>query len=243
MSSEGDGSIEQSLTMSRRMPSGSGPEEGRPREVTVRAVLAATNELLDQNGFSAVTVEAIAARARVSKATIYRWWPNRSAVVMDAFLAATEPNIPFPNTGSIRKDLSEQMRRLTEMYTGKDGRTLAGLTAAAQSDPDLAEAYRSHWFAKRRAEAKTALERGIRRGELRGGLDLDIAADILYAPIYQRMLIGYAVLDDDFVNQLVDTALRGLAAPSDSPTHTNCDVGTAPDSCSSDAPTGVAVPE
>jgi AcrR family transcriptional regulator len=196
--------------MTDEQASAPGRPEGGPREATLRAVLQAASRILDQQGFAAATVEAIAARAGVSKVTIYRWWPNKDAVVMDAFLAATAASIPFPDTGSIRADLTQQVGRMVELYAGKMGRTLAGLIAESQSDPALAEAYRTRWFAARRAEAIEVLERGVRRGELRPDLDLDVAADLLYGPIYHRLLSGHAPLDDDFAEKLVDTALRGL---------------------------------
>ena len=86
---------------------------GRPRsERARRAILRAANELLEGEGFAAVTVEAIAERAGVSKATVYRWWPNRAAVVMDGFLSTVSSEVPFPHTGRAREDIRLHMRRL-----------------------------------------------------------------------------------------------------------------------------------
>jgi AcrR family transcriptional regulator len=86
---------------------------GRPRsERAHRAILQAANELLESEGFAAVTVEAIAERAGVSKATVYRWWPNRAAVVMDGFLSIVSSEVPFPHTGRAREDIRIYMLRL-----------------------------------------------------------------------------------------------------------------------------------
>ena len=186
---------------------------GRPRsERAHRAILQAANDLLESEGFAALTVEAIAERAGVSKATIYRWWPNRAAVVMDGFLSIVSSEVPFPHTGHAREDIRIHMRRLAEAFSGKIGRTVAALIAEGQSDPELAEALRSRWLAVRRAEAREILELGIERGELREDFDLEVAVDVLYGPIYYRILVGHAPLDDDLADALADHIFAGLAA-------------------------------
>jgi AcrR family transcriptional regulator len=185
---------------------------GRPRsERAHRAILRAANELLESDGFAAVTVEAIAERAGVSKATIYRWWPNRAAVVMDGFLSIVSSEVPFPHTGHAREDIRIHMRRLAEAFGGKMGRTVAALIAEGQADPELAEALRSRWLSIRRTEAREILELGIERGELRDDIDPEVAVDVLYGPIYYRMLVGHAPLDGDFADVLADHAFAGLA--------------------------------
>jgi AcrR family transcriptional regulator len=185
---------------------------GRPRsERAHRAILRAANELLESDGFAAVTVEAIAERAGVSKATVYRWWPNRAAVVMDGFLSIVSSEVPFPHTGHAREDIRIHMRRLAEAFGGKMGRTVAALIAEGQADPELAEALRSRWLSIRRTEAREILELGIERGELRDDIDPEVAVDVLYGPIYYRMLVGHAPLDGDFADALADHAFAGLA--------------------------------
>ena len=185
---------------------------GRPRsERAHRAILRAANELLESDGFAAVTVEAIAERAGVSKATIYRWWPNRAAVVMDGFLSIVSSEVPFPHTGRAREDIRLHMRRLAEAFGGKMGRTVAALIAEGQADPELAEALRSRWLSIRRTEAREILELGIERGELRDDIDPEVAVDVLYGPIYYRMLVGHAPLDGDFADALAGHAFAGLA--------------------------------
>ena len=158
-----------------------------------------------------MTVEAIAERAGVSKATIYRWWPNKAAIVMDGFLSMVSAEVPFPHTGHAREDIRLHMRRLAEAFGGKMGRTVAALIAEGQADPELAEALRSRWLSVRRTEAKEILELGIERGELREDLDPDVAVDVLYGPIYYRMLVGHARLDEAFAHILADHIFAGLA--------------------------------
>ena len=186
---------------------------GRPRsERAHRAILQAANDLLESEGFAALTVEAIAERAGVSKATVYRWWPNRAAVVMDGFLSIVSSEVPFPHTGRAREDIRIHMRRLAEAFSGKIGSTVAALIAEGQSDSELAEALRSRWLSVRREEAREILELGIERGELRDDIDPEVAVDVLYGPIYYRMFVGHAPLDDDFADALADHVFAGLAA-------------------------------
>ncbi|CAA9448955.1 MAG: Transcriptional regulator, AcrR family [uncultured Rubrobacteraceae bacterium] len=168
--------------------------------------------MLEGEGFAAVTVEAIAERAGVSKATVYRWWPNRAAVVMDGFLSTVSSEVPFPHTGHAREDIRLHMRRLTEAFGGRMGRTVAALIAEGQADPELAEALRLRWLSVRRTEAREILELGIERGELREDLDLEVAVDVLYGPIYYRLLVGHAPLDADFADALADYVFAGLGA-------------------------------
>jgi AcrR family transcriptional regulator len=177
--------------------------------------LEAAAELLDRNGLAAVTVEAIAARAGVSKTTIYRWWPNKAAVVTDSFLEFTSPKIEFEDTGSVRADLRLQMRRLVQAFAGKCGRNLAAIVAEGQADPETAEAVREHWIAVRRGATRQVLRRGVERGELRADLDLEVAMDALYGPIYYRLLVGHAPLDERFADVLADHVMAGLAIPDD----------------------------
>ena len=191
---------------------------GRPRsERARRAILQAANELLESEGFAAATVEAIAERAGVSKATVYRWWPNKAAVVMDGFFSTVSSEVPFPHTGHAREDIRLHMRRLTEAFSGKIGHTVAVLIAEGQADPELAEALRSRWLSVRRTEARKILELGIECGELREDLDPEVAVDILYGPIYYRLLVGHAPLDENFADALANQIFAGLGArdPSD----------------------------
>lgn len=186
---------------------------GRPRsERARRAILKAAGELLERDGFSAVTVEAISARAGVSKATVYRWWPNKAAVVTDSFLDLIAPEIRFASTGCVREDLLRQMRALTQVFAGKHGRIIVSLVAAGHSDPEIAATFRARWTAKRRDEVRSVLSQGVENGELREDLDLDAAMDALYGPIYYRLLVGHAPLDEAFVNTLVDHVIKGIRA-------------------------------
>jgi AcrR family transcriptional regulator len=185
---------------------------GRPRDEEARQrILDAALEVLDEVGFAQVTTEAIAERAGASKATIYRWWPNKAAVLIEAFREAVSPDLPFPDTGCVRKDIQLQLRTFVTMLTGRRGRIFAAFLGATQTDPDVAAAFRTFWITPRREVAKAALARKMERGQLRPGIDLDVILDLLYGPIYYRVMTGHGPLDMEYADQLADAALRGLA--------------------------------
>jgi AcrR family transcriptional regulator len=185
---------------------------GRPRSEAARAaILRAALELLEARGFAALSVDAIADRARVGRATIYRWWPNKAAVVMDAFLADTAPQMPFPDSGSAREDLRRQMRSVIRLFNlPNTSRPFVALIAESQHDPVLAQALRERFIASRRKAAEDVLSRGIARGELRADLDLDITLDALYGALYYRLLISGERLTPRYADALLDQFYAAL---------------------------------
>lgn len=186
---------------------------GRPRSEHARlAILRSTLKLLQENGFSEFTIEEVADRAAVGKATVYRWWPNKGALIADAFAISATPNLHFPDTGSIDKDMSQQMRQLIKVFGGPQGRIVSAILGAGQSDPELIEAFRERFLMPRRREAYATLRRGILRGELRRDIDLDLLLDSLYGPIYMRFLIRHDRLSPDFVDRLSALVLAGARA-------------------------------
>jgi len=187
---------------------------GRPRsEQAHSAILRSTLELLGQNGFSELTIESVAAHAGVGKATVYRWWPNKAALIADAFASSTTRKLHFPDTGSVRTDMSQQMRQVIKIFTSRRGRILSAILGGGQSDRDLIVAFRERFLWPRRREAYATLERGILRGELRKDVDMDLLLDSLYGPIYMRFLIRHAKLTPDFVDSLCELVLGGADPP------------------------------
>src|SRR5271157_357560 len=185
---------------------------GRPRSEHARqAILRSTMHLLQKTGFSDLTIEAIAANAGVGKATVYRWWPNKGALVVDAFASGTENTLHFPDTGSVYQDVSLQMSQVVAIFRSPRGRIVAALLGAGQSDPELLEAFRARFLRPRRQEAYKTLRRGIERGELPRGLDLDLVLDILYGAIYMRFLIRHDELSPSYVNEVCHLVLSGAA--------------------------------
>jgi AcrR family transcriptional regulator len=189
---------------------------GRPRnEGCRRRILDSAAHLLETVGFASATMEAIAEHAGASKATIYRWWPNKAAVLIEAFREAVTSELPFTVTGSLEDDIRRQLRQFGKMLNSKRGRAFAAFVAAAQSDPEVAEAFRTMWIAPRRAGAKESLRRYCESGELPSDLDLDLAVETLYAPLYYRLLTGYGSITPRYVNALAQTILNGLRSSRD----------------------------
>jgi AcrR family transcriptional regulator len=184
---------------------------GRPRSEQSRlAILHSTLKLLrQQGGFPDLSIEAISADANVSKATVYRWWPNKAALVADAFSASSEDELRFPDTGSLQSDMSLQMRRLIRIFRSKRGKVVAALLAGGQSDPELIEAFRERFLWPRRRQAYKTLQRGIDRGELRRNSNLDLILDSLYGPIYMRFLVRHDELREEFADQLCALVFKG----------------------------------
>jgi AcrR family transcriptional regulator len=186
---------------------------GRPRsEESRQAILRSTLKLLTETGFPQLSIEAIAADADVSKATVYRWWPTKAVLVADAFSASADEELRFPDTGSVQKDMSLQMRQVTRVFRSQRGRVVAALLGGGQSDPELIAAFRERFLRPRRQQAYQTLQRGIDRGELPADIDMDLTLDSLYGPIYMRFLIRHAELSEGFVDALCDLVLRGVQA-------------------------------
>ena len=186
---------------SKRLP-------GRPRSEQARqAIFRSTLRLLRRTGFPELTIEAIAAEANVGKTTVYRWWPNKGALVVDAFASSAEDKLHFPNTGSVFQDMSLQMGQFLRILRSPRGRIVAALLGAGQSDPELLAAFRERFLRPRRQEAYKTLRRGIERGELPRGLDLDLVLDILYGAIYMRFLIRHDELSESYIRNVCRTVL------------------------------------
>jgi AcrR family transcriptional regulator len=193
-------------------PAGGKRAPGRPRSEHARqAILRSTLDLLHRTGFAELCIETIAHQAGVGKATVYRWWPGKAALVADAFLSGAEEELRFPDTGSVRHDMRLQIRQLIRILGGERGRIVAALIGGGQSDPELIDAFRERFMRPRRREAYETLRRGIQRGELPAGLDLDLVLDSLYGAVYLRFLVRHEGLHGSFVDQVCDLVLSGAA--------------------------------
>jgi AcrR family transcriptional regulator len=185
---------------------------GRPRSQQSRAaVLHATSELMREVGLRAMTTEDIAARSGASKATIYKWWPNKYAVAVEAFLSQMAVESADPDTGSAREDFRLALRGLIHFYTGENGRAYAQLVGEAQFDPKIGAELRDHLVSSRRELVRAIWDRGVARGELRADVDPEVAIDLIFGPAMYRLVAGHAPLDDTAAEAVVDAAIRGLA--------------------------------
>jgi AcrR family transcriptional regulator len=186
---------------------------GRPRsEEAHQAILDATNELLRERGFADLTMDDIAQRAGVSKATIYRRWPTKGTLVFEAFGADYLTRQPVPDTGSLRGDLEESMRRWIRSVKGTDmGRTLVSLIAEMQRDEELADSWREHFMTPVREKHKIMFDRAVARGEVSQRIDSDVLLDLLYGPMYHRLLQRHLPVTERFAQVVINTVLAGIA--------------------------------
>jgi len=190
------------------------PRRGRPRSERARlAILEAAAELLLVQGLSAVSMDAIAERAGVSKATIYRWWTSKAAIVIDAFIEHHIVRTPMRRDLPPGEAIAEHMRHLIEQYSGWPGRVVAQIIGEAQSDPTIGREFRERFHYGRRAVVREALEEWRRTGAISRDTDVEILMNILYAPIYMRLLVGHAPLDAQFAIDLPAFVYRLLGAP------------------------------
>lgn len=172
------------------------------------AILDAAYELLLEQGLEATTVEAIAAKAGVSKVTVYKWWPNRAAVIMSAFLRKSANVLPYPEDFQLDQ-VEDRLLRMTESFRGATGTAMAALIAAGQLDPEIAQAFRDGYINARRQQGVEIVRAAIEAGEIRPA-DPDVVLDLLYAPLYFRLMVGHKPLDDAAVREHVRLALAAL---------------------------------
>lgn len=188
------------------------PKRGRPRsEESRQAILDAAWRLAELNPLSKVSIEAVAREAGVGKTTIYRWWPSRPALLCDAFLHAIEPIISFPEAPSASEAIAKQMRSLVRAFQGEFGRLVRELLAETASDPEALKLFGERFVKPRRAVAKHLIEKGISAGEFRPDLEPEVVIDILYGPLYYRLLVQHLPLTEDFAVQLSATATKALS--------------------------------
>jgi AcrR family transcriptional regulator len=190
---------------------------GRPRSEAARnAILDAAAELLLAHGLGEVSMDAVAERAGVSKATIYRWWPTKETLALEALYWEWDTARPTADdTGSLRGDLLAVLRPwLRRIRARPYGHVIAALVTEANTDPAFAEQYRARFVEPRRQPARALFERAIERGEIPADTDVEVALDLLFGPVYHRLLHGHAPLTDRFMEAVVDSVLAGVAATS-----------------------------
>lgn len=190
----------------------SGPKRrGRPRSEAARAsVLRAARTLLETSGPAAVTIERLAEHAGVGKPTIYRTWPNAQAVLMAALMPEAPAASRRPATADALALLRRQLRELAGRFSARSGRSVTLMLAAAEPDSELAKAFRHRVILAARDEGRRLLRQAVTDGALRRGIDLDVALDMLYGPLFLRVLLGHGPVDARFADRVVALALRGL---------------------------------
>lgn len=205
------------MTLSKNQKTKTSTKQGRGRprcEEAHKKILKAAYEMLSEVGFMDLTIEGVAARAEVGKPTIYRRWKTKAQLAMDAFLSGVSPEIAFPDTGSVEEDFREQMNKIVKLMNSSKGEILASVVGCGQADKELIETFREHWLLPRREDAKRIFQRGVERGELRDDVDAELAIDMLYSPLFYRLLLKHLPLSQTFVDEIIDVAFKGLVVDS-----------------------------
>ena len=189
-------------------------KRGRPRSEEVeRAILKATATLLDERGLQALTIEDVAALAKVGKTSIYRRWPSKGILALEAFLSEFLLFQPPVDTGTLAGDLNAALSAWVGAVAGTAmGRTLVALIAEAQSDPELASEWSKRVVMTARSQHRMMIDRAIARDEIPEDSDVDVLMDMLYGPAYHRLLQGHLPLTEGFVHEVVAVVVAGAKA-------------------------------
>jgi AcrR family transcriptional regulator len=185
---------------------------GRPRnEAGRQQVMQAAWDLVVDKPVRNVTMEAIAARSAVTKPTIYRWWSSRNALMIDAVFARAADQLTFDDSLDARRALTAQLHRVIELLDSRFGEILAEILAEGQSDPTTLASFRSRFFDVQRVQVRGLIERGIAEGVFDPGLDVELAMDLIYGPLYLRRLVGHLPLSKSLADQVLHWVLDGLS--------------------------------
>lgn len=187
------------------------PPEPRRRSATAHlAILEATWAEVVEKGYAGLTVEGIAARAGVGKQTVYRWWPSKAAVLLEALKARTAQTSDFPDTGDIAADLEGQITGVAEFLAADGGVVFRALIAGAQSDPELAEDIRRQVIAPRTQACGERLAKAQAAGEIRADVDPVDIVELVYAPLYYRLVLGTRPVSAADIRHQLHRVLAGL---------------------------------
>jgi AcrR family transcriptional regulator len=184
--------------------------QGQRAQLKRQLILKTACELLVERGIAAMTMEEVAARAGVAKTTVYRRWPTKGALAIEGFLTDMSVRLRYDDSGSAIEDVKSQLKRVAETFKSPMGKVISGLIAEAQRDPETLTAFVNGYVLQRRSTTAALFKRAIDRGELRPDIDIDLAIDLFYAPIYYRMLMGLEIYDSEKIERLVDAIMRGL---------------------------------
>lgn len=169
-----------------------------------QAVLEAADDMLVECGFAKVTMEGIAARAKVAKQTLYRWWPSKVDILLEALGDDLAEQLSPPDYRDLEWELSAQLAALADFLTESDaGAVLRALVGQAQHDAEVAERLRTDHLEQQHRRDRAPLERAVARGELSPDLDLDLAVEELVGPIYYRVLVTGRPVARAFTENLV----------------------------------------
>ncbi|MFB4300913.1 TetR/AcrR family transcriptional regulator [Actinomadura sp. NTSP31] len=195
-------------------------ESANPRyrsERSHKAILDAALKLCLEQGFARTSVDAIAKEAGVGKQTIYRWWPSKAAVLVEAIDRQSASSVEFPDTGDIHADLRGQMVAVAEYFHTTQSSTYREVIGAAQSDPAAAKAILDTLVNPRVQSCRRRLERAQQQGQIRADVVLDDVVELIYAPLYYRLLLGTRPNTPRQVEDILNLVFDGLRPRTPSP--------------------------
>jgi AcrR family transcriptional regulator len=195
-------------------PSSQAPKRrGRPprsEAVSHGRIIEAVFELMRERSLDDVSIEEIAHRAGVGKPTIYKWWPNKAALLLDMFKERVVPHFPVNSTATAEEAIRQQAKELVRLLNGTFGKVSAQIIAEGQSDPTVIADYRENYVRMRRNLTIPVIERGYASGEFKRRVEPHLLIDMIYGPIYYRLLVRYLPLDQQFIDDLLDHVLAYL---------------------------------
>ncbi len=199
--------------MTRRVPTLT-PEQtrtpGRPRcEAAHQAILTAAQDLLRESPLANITSAALAKRAGVSKATLYRWWPSKEAILLEGYFEGLNQVCATPDTGDALKDMREHVRQAYTAMAGPDGVIFASLVADGHAHPEMRKALNDELNSPRCEDMEMLLKRAMDAGQLRPDLDVPLVVDQLFGPLFSRLMTGQPV-EEDLGERVFDMLLDGL---------------------------------
>jgi AcrR family transcriptional regulator len=188
---------------------------GRQRsEESESAILAAITALLKNKLLRDISIEEIARKAGVGKATIYKWWPSKAYIAFDAFSKKLTEMVPIRDTGSAERDFKEQLRSLFAFFDTPAGLVFRHFLAEGQVDTEFASLFRDRFIKPRREAIGAIFDRAVERGQIRRGLDREMVLDLIYGPVFYRVLIRREPLDRITVDAMVAALFLGLRGTS-----------------------------
>ena len=189
-----------------------------PPEEDKRRAIRAALELCRRDGYSKLTMAAVAAASGVTAETLAGLWPSLSALVIDAFRSEIAPRLAYQFSNDFAADLRQQLVTIARLFASPDfGPHLSDLIAAAQRDSTVAAAFLERVYQPNRTAAHHRFAQAQRDGQLGPGIDLDLAVDLTFAPLWFRLLLGTGQITDDYAARIADLALAGLAPRSLTP--------------------------
>jgi AcrR family transcriptional regulator len=184
---------------------------GRQRSTeSEQAILAATLQLLKEKPLREITIEAIARKAGVGKMTIYKWWPSKAYVALDAFRKTITKMIVAPDTGDTERDLTELLHSSMSSYSSATGRIFGQFLAECQTDPEFAALFRERFLKPRREATREILCRAVKRGEIDQSLDQETIIDLIFGPMVFRLMAGHGPLNKAEADAMISILLRGI---------------------------------